>query len=65
MLTLCEITIEFYVEFWVENSPNIILQSNMERFSRIIRSAQGQNVDFGREGAEERCRDLDTCGGHS
>ena len=40
MLTLCEITIEFYVEFWVESSPNIILQSNMERFSRIIRSTQ-------------------------
>ena len=47
---LWEVSIRFYIEVWVDNSPNIILQSNMERFSRIIRSAQGQNVDFGRWG---------------
>ena len=43
--TLSEVTIGFYVEFWVENSPNIILQSNVERLSRINRSTQGQNVN--------------------
>ena len=35
MLTLSEVTIGFYVKFWVENSPNIILQSNMERLSGL------------------------------
>ena len=46
--TLSEVTIEFYVEIRVYKSPNTILQRNVERFSRIIRSTQGQNVNFGR-----------------
>ena len=46
--TLSEVIIEFYVEIRVYKSPNTILQRNVERFSRIIRSTQGQNVNFGR-----------------
>ena len=36
--TLSEVIIGCYVKLWVQNSPNIILQSSMDRFSRIIRS---------------------------
>ena len=39
--TLSEVIIEFYVEIRVYKSPNTILQRNVERFSRIIRSTQG------------------------
>ena len=46
--TLSEVIIEFYVEIRVYKSPNTILQRNVERFSRIIRSTQGQDVNFGR-----------------
>ena len=48
MWTLSEVTIGFYVKLRIWNRPNIILQRNMEIFSRIIRSTQGQNVNFGR-----------------
>ena len=50
MSSLSEVTIGSYVKYRVYNSPNIIFQRNMERFSRIIRSTQGQNVNFGRGG---------------